>query len=130
MKDIFETKILCKDCNVEMQPMIIEKAGFKLRAVECKKCKEKIIHPSDMEKFNHYNDLRRKTFNVKLRVIGNSHAISIPKEIVDFINEANHSFHTQMNEVVRLCFEDFGKLSLNFINENELEKNLKVRIKR
>lgn len=127
MKDIFETKIVCKQCNSEMQPAIVEKNGFKLRAVECRKCKERIVHPSDMEKFNQYNDLRRKTYNVKLRVIGNSHAISIPKEIVDFISETNQSFHTHMNEVVKLCFEDFGKLSLNFIDDNILEKRERIR---
>lgn len=124
MKDIFDTKIVCKDCNVEMDPTFVEKAGFSLRAVECKKCRERIIHPTDLEKFRQYNDLKRKTFSVKLRVVGNSHTVSIPKEIVDFINEMNHSFNTQMNEVVKLCFEDFGKLSLNFLDEEKSERNM------
>ena len=63
--------------------------------------------------------MRRKTFNVKLRVVGNSHAISIPKEIVDFINETNQGMRKHMNEMVKLCFEDFGKLSVNFMDEKE-----------
>ena len=32
MTDIFDTKILCKRCNVEMQQTIINKAGAELRA--------------------------------------------------------------------------------------------------
>ena len=118
MKDIFDAKILCKKCNVEMNPATIEKFGFKMRAIECPECSERIIHPGDLSELKNYQDLKRKTYNVKLRVVGNSHAISIPKEIVDFINEANHRMSRQMNDVVRLCFEDFGKLSLNFLDED------------
>ena len=118
MKDIFDSKILCSNCDIEMKAIDIIKSGFRLRAIQCAKCKERIIHPIDLERFNHYSDLKRKTFSVKLRVVGNSHAVSIPKEIVDFINEMNQNFSRNMNEMVRLCFEDFGKLSINF-NEGE-----------
>ena len=123
MKDIFDAKILCKECDVEMKPLVIEKSGFRLRAIQCPRCSQKIIHPSDLEKFNHYNNLKRKTYSVKLRIVDNSHAISIPKEIVDFINDMNHSFHTNMNDMVKLCFEDFGKISLNFLDENPRTPN-------
>ena|SRR3989344_3502764 len=119
MRDIFDAKISCKDCNVEMKSSSVEKAGFVLRAVQCPRCGEKIVHPADLGNFNHYNDLRRKTFNVKLRVVGNSHAISIPKEIIDFINETSGRMKKNMDDMVRLCFEDFGKVSLNFINREE-----------
>ena len=83
MKDIFDAKISCKQCNEEMESIIVEKKGFRLRAVQCPKCQEKILHPSDVDQLNHYNDLKQKTYNVKLRVVGNSHAVSIPKEIVE-----------------------------------------------
>ena len=62
----------------------------------------------------HFKDLKGKNFEVKLRMVGNSHAISIPKEIVDFMNERHRDAKRQMNEMVRLCFEDFGRLSLIF----------------
>jgi hypothetical protein len=42
--------------------------------------------------------------------VGNSYAVSIPKEIVSFMNEQKKI----MDEMVKLCFEDFGRLSLNF----------------
>lgn len=122
MKDIFDAKIMCEKCNVKMEKVNLEKAGFILRAVQCPHCRERIVHPGDLNNFNQYNDLRGKTFSVKLRMVGNSHAISIPKEIVDFINEMNYKMSRHMNDVVKLCFEDFGKLSLNFIDE-DLKKN-------
>ena len=124
MKDIFDAKIMCNNCNLQMRPIEFEKLGFVLRAVQCPKCKEKIIHPGDLSNYNQYNNLKGKTYSVKLRVVGNSHAISIPKEILDFINEMNHRTRTHMNDMVKLCFEDFGKLSLNFMEEEPENKGL------
>jgi hypothetical protein len=119
MKDIFDAKISCNACNVEMKPLTLDKKGFRLRAVKCPQCEETIIHPVDLNRFKQYNDLKSKTFNVKLRVVGNSHAISIPKEIVEFINETNQRMRKHMNDMVKLCFEDFGKLSLSFVEPGE-----------
>jgi hypothetical protein len=130
MTDIFDTKIMCKNCNVQMKPKVLEKDGLQLRAVECGKCKDKIIHPADLNCFNKFNDLKGKTFNVKLRMVGNSHAVSIPKEIVDLITEQHKLMGEQhkrisrdMAEMVKLAFDDFGKLSLNFFDEEELEED-------
>ena len=117
MKDIFDAKISCKNCNLEMKPLVIERKGFRLRAMQCPKCAERIIHPSDIDNFKQYNDIKNKTFNVKLRIVGNSHAVSIPKEIIDFINQTNGKMNNHMNDMVKLCFEDFGKLSVNFFDE-------------
>ena len=126
MTDIFDAKIMCKNCNVQMKPRVLEKEGLQLRAVECPKCKDKIIHPADLNCQNHFNDLKGKTFNVKLRMVGNSHAVSIPKEIVDLMNEQHkimserhRRISKDMDEMVRLAFEDFGKLSLNFFGEDD-----------
>ena len=122
MQDIFDAKIFCKHCNVEMQPSEVFKQGFRLRAIQCPQCKNKIIHPTDIHKFESFNSLKQKTYNVKLRVVGNSHAISIPKEIVDFINEMNKNMSYRMNDMVKLCLEDFGRVSLSFNNQERREK--------
>jgi len=118
MIDIFDAKIMCKSCDSEMEKGHVDKQGFKLRAVRCKKCGGQIIHPDDSRELAHYRDLKRKTYNVKLRIIGNSHAISIPKEVVDFINDTNKRMSNQMDDMVKLCFEDFGKMSLRFFDGN------------
>ena len=86
------------------------KNGFLFRAVVCPKCSEKIIHPVDEQEYNRFINLKNKDFRVKMRLVGNSYAVSIPKEIVSFLKEQEKI----MDDMVRLCFEDFGKLSLNF----------------
>jgi len=103
-----------------MQKAKIVKNGFLFRAVVCPKCNEKIIHPTDENEYNKFVNLKNKEFHVKMRLVGNSYAVSIPKEIVLFMKEQEKI----MNDMVRLCFEDFGRLSLNFRNE-EL-KNKKI----
>ncbi|MEM4259564.1 MAG: hypothetical protein QXS38_02275 [Candidatus Pacearchaeota archaeon] len=130
MTDIFDAKIMCKNCNIQMKPRVVEKEGLQLRAVECPKCKDRIIHPADLNCLNKFNDVKDKTFNVKLRMVGNSHAISIPKEIIDLMNEQRRLMHEQhkrmrkeMSDMVRLAFEDFGKLSLIFGQEEEDEED-------
>lgn len=119
MTDVFDAKITCKNCDREMRQGFVNKKGVQLRVVKCISCGDTIIHPADLNCLNHYKDLKGKTFNVKLRVIGNSHAISIPKEIVNFINEMHKNSSREMDDMVRLCFDDFRKLSLRF-GDNDL----------
>jgi len=101
-----------------MQKATIVKNGFMLRAMICPKCNEKIIHPTDEQEYTKFINLRNKDFRVKMRLVGNSYAVSIPKEIVLFMREQEKI----MNDMVRLCFEESGRLSLNF---NKVEKENK-----
>ncbi len=114
MTDIFDAKISCKNCGIEMKQGIFNKGGYELRAVKCERCGDKIIHPADLNGLEHFNDLRGKTFTVKLRMVGNSHAISIPKEIVEFINDQHKQMKRHMDDMVKLCFEDFDTIKLRF----------------
>ncbi len=115
MTDIFDNLILCNKCKKEMKKIKLEKNGFFIRAVECPKCKDRILHPNDELEYNKFIKLRNKTFRVKMRIVGNSYAVSIPKEIVNFIKEQEKI----MDNMVRLCFNDSRKLSLMF---GEVEK--------
>lgn len=117
MTDIFEATIICKNCDKPMKQTVMHREGCELRAVECPNCHDTIVHPADLNALQHFHALRDKTFTVKLRVVGNSHAISIPKEIVDFMNDQHRTAKRQMDDMVRLCFEDFRKLSLRFGDE-------------
>jgi len=116
VNDLFDNTIMCKDCNEKMQKTEVSKNGFTLRAVECMRCGQKIIHPADVEEFRRFSELKKRDFNVKLRMVGNSYAVSIPREIVDFMHEQEK----MMDDMVRLCFEEAGRLSLMFgENDNE-----------
>jgi hypothetical protein len=110
MIDIFDNKILCKKCNVEMKPTSLEKNGFLLRVIKCPKCNCKIVHPKDEQEYTNFTNLKNKQFRVKMRFVGNSYAVSVPKEIVNFMREQEKI----MDDMVKLCFEEFGRISLNF----------------
>ena len=93
-----------------MKPITLIKNGFTLRAMKCSKCNMKIIHPGDEKEYEGFQDLRNKKFKVKLRLVGNSYAVSIPKEMVDFMREQEKI----MNDLVSLSFESARKISLFF----------------
>jgi len=116
--DIFDNPILCKKCRKEMKKIEIGKDGFLLRAVECSKCGNKVLHPQDEAEYNKFKKLRDKTYRVKMRIVGNSYAVSIPREIVKFIKEQERI----MDDMVRLCFNNGKRLSLFFGDEEEDER--------
>lgn len=93
-----------------MYPAIIIKNGFRLRAVRCKNCKNRIVHPEDLKEYTDFQNIKKKKFKVKLRYVGNSYAVSIPREIIDFMSEQEK----QMSDMVNLCMEDIKRLSLDF----------------
>ena len=108
MMDLLDnTDVMCKTCKVAMQRGHTLKNGFKLRSFMCPKCKAHYLHPVDLEKYTEYNQLKEKQFNMKLRMIGNSFCISIPREIIRFN-------HIQENSIVSLSMEDPEKIRLIF----------------
>lgn len=127
--DLFDNTILCRNCGKKMMPAFVEKDGFKLRAVKCPACSNIIIHPADIEEYNKFKQLRGRQFHVKLRMVGNSYTVSIPREIVNFMQSAEQEMEKErkrmherishnMQDMMTLAFEEFGKMSLMFGNEN------------
>jgi len=110
MTDIFDNKIICNDCNKEMKKGELIKNGFLIRFMICPVCNKKINHPVDEQEYKRFINLRKKEYRVKMRLVGNSYAVSIPKEIVSFMRTQEKI----MDDMVRLCFEEIGRLSLNF----------------
>ena len=110
MKDIFDAKVMCENCDKAMKPTLISKNGFNLRAVKCAECGEVIVHPVDKNEYNEFMRLKEKEYSVKMRMVGNSYAVSIPREIVDFMREQEK----MVDDMVKLCFEEAGRVSLSF----------------
>ncbi len=106
-----------------MEKAKVAKGGFLLRAMVCPHCKEMLIHPVDEQEYSKFVSLKNKEFRVKMRLVGNSYAISIPKEIVSFMREQEKI----MNDMVRLCFEDLGKVSLDFNPVKYPDKKIEVK---
>jgi len=103
-----------------MQKVSLSKNGFIFRGMVCPNCNEKLIHPLDEERYNKFKNLKNKNFSVKMRLVGNSYAVSIPKEIVLFMQTQEKI----MDNMVRLCFEDFGRVSLNFQDREKLKNRI------
>ncbi len=122
MTDIFNNTILCEKCDQKMEKIGINKNGFLIRAVVCPKCNSRILHPADEQEHNKFINLRNRDFRVKMRLVGNSYAVSIPKEIVSFMREQEN----MMNNMVKLSFEDLGRVSLNFDSGERKEGNARV----
>ena len=126
--DIFDNTILCKNCNKKMEKTDVIRNSYILRAVICPSCNGKIIHPVDEQNYNKFINLRNKEFNVKMRLVGNSYAVSIPKEIVSFMNTQKKTL-SEFDKMVRLCFEEMGRLSLSF-GEGEIKNHSDIDLRR
>jgi hypothetical protein len=110
MVDVFDHAILCKKCNRQMDKGDISKDGFNIRAMRCGKCGFKVLHPLDEAEYNKFINLKNREFRMKMRLVGNSYTVSIPREIVNFMHEQEKI----MDDMVKLCFEEAGRLSLCF----------------
>lgn len=134
MKDIFDSKVLCDKCNTLTNKKTMIKDGFQMRILECPKCGNIIPHPVDVERYNDFNKIKKKQFNVKLRMVGNSYTVSIPREIIDFFEEEKDPFQdidkkmkediNRMNRMVTMAFEQANRLSLNFGPEGNYDRTI------
>lgn len=110
MKDIFETTMICEDCNQKTEKIITNKEGFQVRAWRCKGCQKLWPHPLDMQNYEEFQKLRNREFQVKLRLVGNSYTISIPREIIEFEEEMRR----EINDMIRLSMDSPEKVSIYF----------------
>ncbi len=110
MKSINQASILCNNCNKKAVKSTIIKNNFQLRSWKCPKCNEEWVHPLDLEAYNRFINMRQKQYAVKLRLVGNSYTVSIPKEIIDF----QENIFEEMDNLIKMSLESPEKLSLFF----------------
>jgi len=115
MKDLSFATILCETCNQRTDKSQVSKEGFPLRIWTCPKCNKSWYHPADMQDYQNYKKLKEKTFKVKLRLVGNSYTVSIPREIIEFQEEMQR----EMDDMIRIAMEGPEKLSLFFTKNFE-----------
>ena len=113
MTDIFDTTIVCDQCNQETIKKTIEKDGFPIRSCECPSCHKQWHHPLDIQDYENFKRLKQKQFEVKLRLVGNSYTVSIPREIIEFEEEWRKEME-KMDHMMRLALEGPDKLSIFF----------------
>jgi nitrate reductase beta subunit len=107
MAEIYDTLIVCDSCNVKTRKETINREGFELRAWVCPSCKKHWYHPTDIEDYKRYQILKQRDFEVKLREVGNSWVVSVPKEIIRFEE-------ISATKLVRLNVDEPGKVVLRF----------------
>ncbi|MBU2639025.1 MAG: hypothetical protein KJ955_08685, partial [Nanoarchaeota archaeon] len=99
--------IVCGDCHKATVKGELRKDGFTIRAWKCPKCGKVWRHPLDMSEYEKFKLLRQRDFEVKLRQVGNSWTVSIPKEIIQFED-------VKATKVVRLSLDNPGRVSISF----------------
>ena len=66
-----------------------------------------------MKDYENFKKLKQREFDVKLRRVGNSHSITIPREILDFERHFQE-MEKEMNRMIRLSLEKPGRIVLKF----------------
>lgn len=120
MADIYENIILCNKCNKKTERSFIVKDGFKIRTWQCPICKKQWPHPLDLQEYENFSKIKNKNFQVKLRMVGNSYTVSIPREIIDFerdIQREMTQMERRMERIIYMSLEEPEKLSLFFTNK-------------
>ena len=107
--DLFENIIICKDCNKKTKQISVNKEGFNLRALQCTNCNKIWYHPEDMLEYRKFNKIRSKKYRIKLRMVGNSFCVSIPREIIQF-----QQLERELDKMLDMALEEPGKLTIFF----------------
>ena len=115
MNDLQDAAIFCESCNKKAIKRLIDKHGFTLRAWQCPSCDNEWIHPLDAQEYERFKNIAQKTFRVKLRLVGNSYAISIPREIISFQEELLHD----IDEIIKMSLDGPERLSIFFTKKGE-----------
>lgn len=113
MEDLYYNTILCTNCNKKTVKTAVIKDGFKIRTLKCPNCNKEWYHPLDLQRYKNFQELKNKEFSVKLRMVGNSFCVSIPKEIIEF-EERFALLEKEIDNLIRMSLEEPGKLSLFF----------------
>ena len=118
MINLYDQKVLCNECNLQTNKNIITENGFQIRTLECPNCSKIIYHPGDIKEYEDFKKLKSRDFNVKLRMVGNSFCVSVPKELIDFHREMEN----EINDMVRLNLEGPGKIGMFFVSKKIYKK--------
>lgn len=113
-EDIYDNALVCNHCNQETNKTTINKDGFLIRAWVCPSCNASWEHPGDVAEQESFQKLQQKNFKVKLRFVGNSYAVSIPREIINFLEE----FNQIEDQFIQLSLERPEKITLIFKEES------------
>ena len=84
---------------------IVNYKGYEVRGWVCKKCKKEYLHPEDSLKISRLRALKKNHVRVKIRTVGQSLVITLPKEIAEL-------YGLEKGETVELSSEGLKKIDI------------------
>ncbi len=82
-REIWNAEHFCQNDNCRMSKTKVVVEGMPVRAWECPKCKETVLHPEDAQKMLVFNKLKQG-IPVKVGKLGEALMVRIPKEFAQF----------------------------------------------
>ena len=95
------------ECGGMASRSTVKYKDYKLRGWVCKKCKKEYIHPEDSLKISKLVALKKSRVKVKIRTVGQSLVITLPKKIAEL-------YDLQKGESVELSPETLKKIEIEF----------------
>ena len=71
------------ECGRMASRSTVKYKEYEVRGWVCKKCKKEYIHPEDSLKISKLEALKKSGMKVKIRTVGQSLVITLPKEIAE-----------------------------------------------
>ncbi|MBI4171022.1 MAG: hypothetical protein HY514_04955 [Candidatus Aenigmarchaeota archaeon] len=98
------TEIPC-ECGGMAGRSTVKYKDYEVRGWVCKKCKKEYIHPEDSLKISRFEALKKSRVRVKIRTVGQSLVITLPKEITEL-------YGLQKGETVGLSPESMTRIGI------------------
>jgi len=93
------------ECGAMASRCTVKYRNYEVRGWVCKKCKKEYIHPEDSLKVSKLEALKKSHLRVKIRTVGQSLVITLPKEIAEL-------YGLEKGETVELSPENMKKIEI------------------
>ena len=94
------------ECGSMASKSAVKYKDYEVRGWICKKCKKEYMHPEDSIKISRLEELKKSGIKVKIRTVGQSLVITLPKELANL-------YGLEQGETVELSPENFRKIEIS-----------------
>ena len=103
--DINQWEEIPCECGNMASKSTVKYKDYEVRGWVCKKCKREYLHPEDSLKISKLEALKKNHIRVKIRTVGQSLVITLPKEIAEL-------YGLEKGETVELSSEGLKKIGI------------------
>ena len=93
------------ECGHMASKSTVKHKDYEVRGWVCKKCKKEYIHPEDSIKISKLEALKKTGIKVKIRTVGQSLVITLPKELAEL-------YELEQGEMVELTPENLRRIEI------------------